>query len=85
LMRTKDGVSPHTAGPLALTLVLFIVVYFSVFGVGIGYIFRLVRKGPTPFKQQHGGPGQERQPMRPISAADESDDIDDTDDTYNRS
>jgi cytochrome d ubiquinol oxidase subunit I len=80
LMRTKDAVSPHTAGPLALTLCLFIVVYFSVFGVGIGYIFRLVRKGPTPFKQQAGGPGQERQQMRPISAADESDGADGADD-----
>jgi cytochrome d ubiquinol oxidase subunit I len=72
LMRTKDAVSAHTAGPLALTLGLFVIVYLFVFGAGVGYILRLVRKGPTVFEETrsaHGGPGQERQPMRPISAA----------------
>jgi cytochrome d ubiquinol oxidase subunit I len=74
LMRTKDAVSAHTAGPLALTLGLFIVVYLFVFGVGIAYVLRLVRKGPLPYEAGHapvGGAGQDHQPMRPISAADD--------------
>jgi cytochrome d ubiquinol oxidase subunit I len=71
-MRTKDAVSAHTAGPLAFTLGLFVIVYLFVFGVGVAYILRLVRKGPVPYETQRaapGGPGQERQQMRPISAA----------------
>ena len=71
LMRTADAVSAHTAGPLALTLGLFIIVYLFVFGAGAAYIMRLVRKGPMPFDllAVRGGPGHDRQQMRPISAA----------------
>jgi cytochrome d ubiquinol oxidase subunit I len=74
LMRTSDAVSAHGAGSLALTLGLFIVAYLFVFGVGIAYVLRLVRRGPTHFDATHppeGGPGQERTPSRPMSAADE--------------
>lgn len=77
LMRTKDAVSAHGALPLALTLGLFIMVYFFVFGVGAAYILRLVRKGPQPYEGSRmvpGGPGQDRQQMRPISAADDGHD-----------
>jgi cytochrome d ubiquinol oxidase subunit I len=55
---------------------MFVVVYAAVFGTGIGYLFRLIRIGPMPHAGEHpegGGPGQERQPMRPLSAASESD------------
>jgi cytochrome d ubiquinol oxidase subunit I len=86
LMRTKDAVSAHTAGPLALTLGLFVIVYLFVFGVGVAYILRLVRKGPTPFAQQTstaGGPGRERQQMRPMSAADDKGDVGDSDNAGN--
>ncbi len=72
LMRTSDGVSAHTAGPLALTLGLFVVVYLFVFGVGIAYVMRLVRSGPKHFDATHppeGGPGHDRTPSRPMSAA----------------
>jgi cytochrome d ubiquinol oxidase subunit I len=80
VMRTKDAVSNHGAGPLAISLLLFIAVYFMVFGVGIRYVLRLVRKGPVvdAGKQENqGGPGQERQPGRPLSAASER--LDDAD------
>ncbi|SPK75966.1 ubiquinol oxidase subunit I, cyanide insensitive (plasmid) [Cupriavidus taiwanensis] len=46
LLRTQDAVSRHDAGPIALSLALFVIVYFLVFGVGIGYMLKLVRKGP---------------------------------------
>jgi cytochrome bd ubiquinol oxidase subunit I len=75
VMRTADGASPHGVVPVALTLALFVVSYFFVFGVGIAYVLRLVRKGPQPFdtsRPAHGGPGQERTPMRPLSAAEEA-------------
>jgi cytochrome d ubiquinol oxidase subunit I len=77
VMRTADAASPHGVAPLALTLALFIVSYFFVFGVGIAYVLRLVRKGPQAFDMRappEGGPGRERTPMRPLSAAEEGGD-----------
>lgn len=76
LQRTADAVSNHGALPLAISLVLFIVVYCVVFGVGIAYMLRLVRKGPEMHEGDSGlfgGPGHERQQMRPISAATDDD------------
>ena len=75
LQRTADAVSNHGVLPLAISLVLFIVVYCVVFGVGIAYMLRLVRKGPVMHAEGEavvGGPGHERQQMRPISAAGEA-------------
>ena len=51
---------------------MFVVVYFSLFGVGLGYMMRLVRKGPVTHEgddHTSGGPGQKRTPARPLSAA----------------
>jgi len=75
LMRTADAVSNHGAGQLGLTLAMFVVVYFAVFGVGMVYVLRLVKKGPVVSEGREkgaGGPGEARTPMRPISAADEA-------------
>lgn len=47
LIRTADMVSPVPAGSIATTLALFIGVYGFVFGAGIYYIFKLIRKGPA--------------------------------------
>jgi cytochrome d ubiquinol oxidase subunit I len=72
LLRTRDAVSAHAVGTVALSLALFIVVYAVVFGVAIGYIFRLMRSGPVrvpELEPSDGGPGQVRTPSRPLSAA----------------
>jgi cytochrome bd ubiquinol oxidase subunit I len=77
VLRTADAASPHGVAPVALTLALFVVSYFFVFGVGFAYVLRLVRKGPQRFdtsRPAQGGPGQERTPMRPLSAAEEDGD-----------
>jgi cytochrome bd ubiquinol oxidase subunit I len=74
LLRTADASSNHSVSQMTLTLVLFVVVYFSLFGAGFGYMMRLVRKGPKTHEGDdtpHGGPGQKRTPARPLSAADE--------------
>jgi cytochrome d ubiquinol oxidase subunit I len=73
ILRTADAVSPHGVLQLSITLVLFILVYFAVFGTGIAYMMRIIRVGPLHHAQVtgHGGPGQPRQPMRPLSAASE--------------
>lgn len=74
VMRTADAASPHAAPTLAVSLALFVASYLFVFGVGIAYVLRLVRKGPQPFDMRlppEGGPGRERTPSRPLSAAQE--------------
>jgi cytochrome d ubiquinol oxidase subunit I len=71
LMRTADASSNHSFAQMSLTLILFVVVYFALFGVGLGYMVRLVRKGPVTDEgkeQGIGGPGQHRTPARPLSA-----------------
>jgi len=76
VMRTADAVSPHGVVELSITLGIFIVVYFAVFGTGIAYLLRLIRKGPIVsegLQMEVGGPGQERTPARPLSAARKSD------------
>jgi cytochrome d ubiquinol oxidase subunit I len=73
VLRTADGASKIGAGPLALSLVLFVVAYLFVFGVGIAYVLRLVRKGPQAFdttRAAQGGPGRGRTPARPLSVPD---------------
>lgn len=72
VMRTADGVTPHGALEVAITLALFVVVYFVLFGAGIAYILRLIRVGPIPGEGAtalEGGPGETRTPSRPFSAA----------------
>ncbi|WP_160287229.1 cytochrome ubiquinol oxidase subunit I [Pseudomonas knackmussii] len=57
MLRTTQAASLHSAAELSFTLALFVLIYFSVFGVGIGYMMRLVRKGPVSHEapaQQHG-------------------------------
>jgi cytochrome d ubiquinol oxidase subunit I len=82
LMRTADASSGHSFAQMSLTLALFVVVYFALFGAGIGYMLRLVRKGPVTDEGKEpaaGGPGQQRTPSRPLSAAEEGLDDNDND------
>jgi cytochrome d ubiquinol oxidase subunit I len=66
ILRTVDAASPVTAEAVAATLVLFIIVYAIVFAAGIGYINRLIRKGPSP-----QAPPPQGVPNRPLTAATE--------------
>ncbi|AGG88830.1 cytochrome bd-type quinol oxidase, subunit 1 [Rhodanobacter denitrificans] len=76
VMRTADGVSNHSALALSTTLIVFIVMYFAVFGTGVSYMLKLVAKGPgeSGDASPSDDPGQARRPARPLSAA--PDDID---------
>lgn len=72
LMRTADAVSPVSAAHVGLTLAVFVVVYFVVFGAGTVYLLRLIAKGPQVDEGRHfieGGPGRSHSPARPLSAA----------------
>ncbi|MBS0481038.1 MAG: cytochrome ubiquinol oxidase subunit I [Proteobacteria bacterium] len=51
LLRTADAVSPVAAPAVATSLLVFVVVYFIVFGAGIVYILRLMASPPQPDEQ----------------------------------
>jgi cytochrome d ubiquinol oxidase subunit I len=46
LLRTADSVAPIQAPAVAASLLMFIAVYFIVFGAGTGYILKLMGKPP---------------------------------------
>ncbi|MCE7626033.1 cytochrome ubiquinol oxidase subunit I [Vibrio fluvialis] len=52
MMRTRDAASNHDVLQMSITLALFVIIYFSVFTVGITYMMRLVCKGPTAVEQE---------------------------------
>jgi cytochrome bd ubiquinol oxidase subunit I len=47
LLRTSQSVAPIEAAAVATSLIIFVVVYFVVFGAGVYYILRLCNKAPT--------------------------------------
>ncbi|XEG69641.1 cytochrome ubiquinol oxidase subunit I [Pseudomonas sp. abacavir_1] len=69
MLRTSQAVSNHNVAQMSLTLALFVVIYFSVFTVGLGYMMRLVRKGPgqqhliDPLDSEPAEPSSIRRPM----------------------
>ncbi len=46
VFRTEDMASPLPGANVAISLAIFIIVYAIVFGSGVTYIFRLIKKGP---------------------------------------
>ncbi|QDX30397.1 cytochrome ubiquinol oxidase subunit I [Dickeya poaceiphila] len=75
LQRTRDAVSAHGDLQMSISLLLFIAVYLSVFGVGYVYLARLIKKGPQPGDGDvvpDGGPGWAQTPARPLSAVQET-------------
>ncbi|EKO3456353.1 cytochrome ubiquinol oxidase subunit I [Vibrio fluvialis] len=52
MMRTRDAASNHDVLQMSITLALFVIIYFSMFTVGITYMMRLVGKGPTAVEQE---------------------------------
>ncbi|MFC3908041.1 cytochrome ubiquinol oxidase subunit I [Legionella dresdenensis] len=70
LMRTKDGVSNHSSLTLSLSLMIFIVVYMAVFGVGISYLLKLIARGPKITGEIEAPDlNNLHRPARPLSAA----------------
>jgi|SRR5690349_11777158 len=60
LVRTAESASPIAAPALLTSVVLFVTVYFVVFGAGIWYLFRLF--GHPPMPQEHGA--EDEPPIR---------------------
>jgi cytochrome bd ubiquinol oxidase subunit I len=68
VMRTADAVSNHSIIEITISLVLFILLYFAVFGTGVGYMLKLVAKGPDVIGVAPE-PGMIQRPARPLSGA----------------
>ncbi|MFJ4192749.1 cytochrome ubiquinol oxidase subunit I [Pseudomonas sp. NPDC089534] len=69
LLRTHDAASHHSVAQMSTSLALFVVIYFSVFTVGIGYMMKLVAKGPQPHHDHDPEDDSQQAPRRPLSAA----------------
>jgi cytochrome d ubiquinol oxidase subunit I len=66
VQRTRDAVSAHGDMHMTFSLLAFIAVYCSVFGVGYMYLMRLIKKGPGS-DDTHGAVA-DGTPARPLSA-----------------
>jgi cytochrome d ubiquinol oxidase subunit I len=68
VMRTATAVSNHSALALSTTLILFVVMYCAVFGTGIGYMLKLVAKGPEETGEGDHIPRDEDRSLRSARA-----------------
>jgi cytochrome d ubiquinol oxidase subunit I len=66
ILRTADAISPVAYSAVAISLILFVVVYISVFTTGVYYINRLIEMGPAGASTETPEIPVSR---RPISAA----------------
>ncbi|MDR3556554.1 MAG: cytochrome ubiquinol oxidase subunit I [Syntrophobacteraceae bacterium] len=57
LMRTSQAVSPVKGFAVALSFCAFVLTYAVVFGAGVHYILKLIRKGPEAEGQIYGSHG----------------------------
>ncbi|BCL75995.1 cytochrome ubiquinol oxidase subunit I [Jeongeupia sp. HS-3] len=78
LLRTADAASPVSYQQVSVSLLIFVIVYFLVFGTGIYYMLKLLRTGPVTDDHTPDG---EREPIgttatysgrRPLSGADDA-------------
>jgi cytochrome d ubiquinol oxidase subunit I len=64
VLRTAETISPVAAGPIALSLAAFVVVYGLVFTAGSYYILKLIFKGPdTDGEETYGSHGVKEPPL----------------------
>ena len=74
VLRTADAVSPVSAQQVGTSLLMFVIVYFLVFGTGVYYMLKLMAKGPEAGEQVadlpgDAGKGLARFDRRPMSRA----------------
>jgi len=53
-LRTTESISPVAAEAVAVTLLIFIIVYIAIFGAGAFYITQLIKKGPVKLDDAQG-------------------------------
>lgn len=71
LLRTAQAVSPVSQQQVGVSLLIFVVVYFLVFGTGIYYLLKLLRTGPAA-DSGHAHPHPGLAGNRPLAGADTS-------------
>jgi cytochrome d ubiquinol oxidase subunit I len=74
VLRTADAASPLSSQQVGTSLLIFIIVYFLVFGTGVYYMLKLMAKGPEVHDmaadvQRDVGNGSARFGRRPMSRA----------------
>ncbi|CAJ0792058.1 Cytochrome bd-I ubiquinol oxidase subunit 1 [Ralstonia mannitolilytica] len=47
ILRTEDSVAPVNAQLAGVSLLIFVIVYFAVFGTGVYYMLKLMYRGPS--------------------------------------
>jgi cytochrome d ubiquinol oxidase subunit I len=60
VLRTIDSVAPLSARQVGVSLLIFVVVYFLVFGTGVYYMMQLMKRGPAAqagLHEHHPHPG----------------------------
>ena len=65
-LRTADALSPVPGGAVLSSLATFVVAYAIIFGAGITYMVRLLRKGPEALA---GDQPKDPRAARPLSGA----------------
>ncbi len=70
LQRTVDAGSPNSVTAMSLSLLIFVLVYLCVFGVGVRYMLALITKGPADDYTLEDDEHLNKRPARPLSAAD---------------
>jgi cytochrome d ubiquinol oxidase subunit I len=63
VMKTAESVSPVPGAPVAVSLGTFLLVYGCVFGAGVHYILKLIRKGPESDEEPYGSHGLRKPPV----------------------
>lgn len=70
VLRTRDALSPVTAGQVATSLIAYMIVYAIVFTAGAIFILRLMAEGPVAALAEPA-PRQDRAPGSPLAKAPE--------------
>lgn len=80
VLRTKDALSPVPASQVGLTLIVFVLVYCVVFGIGIYYMLKMMHKGPEFIHASAHSDGEViRASKRPLSTIDDAEHIEQPD------
>ena len=75
LLRTSDAVSPNiTAAAVMSSLIVYACAYAVIFGAGIWYLLKMIRRGPHPHETPPEHAGGEKTPARPLSVGDDESD-----------
>jgi cytochrome bd ubiquinol oxidase subunit I len=72
ILRTVDAASPVAFSAVLFTLILFVLIYSSVFSMGILYINRLIEKGPEGKAVSPDADPDASVGLRPLAAAQEA-------------